>query len=129
MANFDLGGDGREALTRPGLRAFFNIAEAWDLSTLQQMRLLGLRSRSTLCAWKRGEVRAISRDALERISYVLGIYKALHILLPEQAAADAWVKRPNAAPLFSGRSALERMTAGNVGDLLVIRQFLDAQQR
>jgi hypothetical protein len=62
------------------------------------------------------------------VSYVLGIYKALQILLPQQAAADAWVRRPNAAPLFGGRPALDRMLSGNVADLYVVRQYLDAQR-
>ena len=127
MTNLDIAGHSREALTGPGLRAFFNIAAAWNLSDLEQMRLLGLESRSTLQTWRCGEVNAISRDTLERISYVLGIYKALTVLLPEQAAADGWVRKPNVAPLFSGRSALERMSAGNVSDLVAVRQFLDAQ--
>ena len=83
------------------------------------MRLLGLESRSTLRAWKRGVVKAIPRDALERVSYVLGIFKALQVILPQDAAADAWVRKPNAAPLFNGRSALDRMLAGNVGDLVL----------
>ena len=42
-----------------------------------------------------------------RISYVLGIYRALQILLPEPERADAWVRRPNDAVPFGGRSALE----------------------
>ena len=65
---------------------------------------------------------------LERISYVLGIYKALQILLPETERADAWVTTPNAAPLFGGDSALTRMLGGNVGDLYAVRQYLDAQR-
>ena len=67
-------------------------------------------------------------DTLERISYVLGIYKALQILLPDAARADAWVRQPNSAGPFGGRSALERMMGGNVGDLFVVRQYLDAQR-
>ena len=65
---------------------------------------------------------------LERISYVLGIHKALEILFPDPVRADAWVRRPNDAPLFGGRSALERMLGGNVSDLYVVRQYLDAQR-
>jgi hypothetical protein len=38
------------------------------------------------------------------------------------------VRKPNAAPLFSGRSALDRMTSGNVADLYVVRQYVDAQR-
>ena len=117
---------GRKNLTGPALRTFFRIAEAWGLKEPEQMSLLGLDSRSTLQAWKRGAVAAIPKDALERISYILGIYKGLHILLPK--TADEWVRKPNMAALFGGGSALQRMTSGNVADLYVVRQYIDAQR-
>lgn len=91
------------------------------------MRLLGLSSPTTLKRWKAGRVSRIGRDTLERISYVLGIFKAINLLLPAPDQADAWMRTPNAAPIFAGRSALERMLAGNVSDLYVVRQYLDAQ--
>ncbi|RXZ66547.1 MbcA/ParS/Xre antitoxin family protein [Pelagerythrobacter rhizovicinus] len=116
----------RRNLTGPALRTFFRIADAWGLREQEQMRLLGLESRSTFQSWKRGAVAAIPRDALERISYVMGIYKGLRILLPR--TADEWVRKPNKAPIFGGRSALERMTSGNVADLYVVRQYVDAQR-
>ena len=59
---------------------------------------------------------------------VLGIYKALQILLPDGQAADAWIRQPNTAPMFGGRSALDRMMSGQVADLFVVRQYLDAQR-
>jgi len=62
------------------------------------------------------------------LSYILGIYKALQVLLPSTESADAWVKKPNTAPLFGGKSALDRMLGGNVADLLVVRQYLDARR-
>lgn len=117
---------GRKDLTGPALRTFFRIAEAWGLKEKEQMSLLGLDSRATLQSWKRGDVAAISKDALERISYVLGIYKGLQILLPK--TADEWVRKPNTAPLFGGRTALDRMASGNVADLYVVRQYVDAQR-
>lgn len=117
---------GRKDLTGPALRTFFRIADAWRLKEPEQMRLLGLDNRSTFQSWKRGDVAAISKDALERISYVLGIYKGLHILLPR--TADEWVRKPNTAAPFGGRSALERMASGNVADLFVVRQYVDAQR-
>jgi hypothetical protein len=117
---------GRKDLTGPALRTFFRIAEAWALREQEQMRLLGLDKRSTLQSWKRGDVASISKDALERISYILGIYKGLQILLPK--TADEWVRKPNDAPLFGGRSALDRMISGNVADLFVVRQYIDAQR-
>ncbi len=116
----------RKDLTGPALRTFFRIADAWSLKEQEQMRLLGLDSRSTFQSWKRGAVAAVPKDTLERISYILGIYKGLQILLPK--TADQWVRKPNAAALFGGRSAIERMTSGNVADLYVVRQYIDAQR-
>lgn len=118
----------RKRLSGPALRTFFRIAEQWGLSVDEQMTLLGLSARSTFFKWKRDPNVTLPKDALERISYILGVYKALQILLPEEAAADAWVKRPNDAPLFAGRSALDRMLSGQVADLFVVRQYLDAQR-
>jgi hypothetical protein len=111
-----------------GLRAFANIAEAWGLSVAEQLKLLGIASRSTFFKWRRERQPRLSQDTLERLSYLLGIYKSLQILLPDTHAADAWVRQPNAAAPFGGRSALERMLSGQVADLYVVRQYLDAQR-
>ncbi len=116
----------RKDLTGPALRTFFRVSDAWDLSEQEQMRILGLDSRSTLQSWKRGGVAAIPKDALERISYILGIYKGLKVLLPK--SADDWVRKPNDAPLFGGEPALQRLISGNVADLFVVRQYIDAQR-
>lgn len=116
----------RKDLTGPALRTFFRIADAWKLKEREQMQLLGLDNRSTFQSWKRGAVAAIPKDSLERISYVLGIYKGLHIVLPQ--SADDWVRKPNKSPVFGGRTALERMVSGNVSDLYAVRQYIDAQR-
>jgi hypothetical protein len=118
----------RKSLSGPALRTFFRIAEAWGLSVDEQMTLLGLTNRATLYNWRKDKEVALPKDTLERISYVLGIFKALQILLPDEKAADAWVKRPNTAALFAGKSALDRMLSGHVADLYVVRQYLDAQR-
>lgn len=116
------------SVARAGLRTFFNIAKAWGLNERQQMAILGLSARSTFQSWKAGSVTRIGRDALERLSYVFGIYKALNILLPAREAANEWLRRPNANPLFGGRPAIDRLTSGQVADLFVVRQFLDAER-
>ena len=118
----------RKALSAPALRTFFRIAELWGLSVDEQMTLLGVTSRSTFFKWKRVQDVILPKDTLERISYILGIYKVLQILLPDERAADAWIRKPNAAPLFGGQSALSRMLSGHVSDLYVVRQYLDAQR-
>ena len=115
-------------VARASLRTFFRVADAWKLSVDEQVTLLGLTSRSTYYKWKKEGTDRLSRDTLERLSYLFGIYKALQILLPSPEAADAWVRRPNDAPLFHGRSALDLMLSGNVADLYLVRRYLDAQR-
>ena len=115
-----------EKLAAAGLRAFARIAQAWGLSVDEQLALLGEPPRSTFFAWrKQPEKAALTRDTLERLSNILGIYKGLQILLPDAAAADAWVRQANNAAPFGGRSALSRMLAGNVSDLNLVRRYLD----
>jgi hypothetical protein len=112
----------------PALRTVFRILAAWGLSNKEQMKLLGNPPKSSFYRWKQGEGVVLSQDTLERLSYIFGIYSALQVLLPRPEAADAWIKKPNAAPLFGGRSALERMLSGQVADIYVVRQYLDAQR-
>ena len=116
----DLGG--------PALRAFFALAERWKLRVNEQRTLLGDPPESTYFKWKKQQDGTPSRDVIERISYLLGIWKDLQILFPDPAQADAWLRKPNDASLFGGRPALERMLSGNVADLYVVRQYLDAQR-
>ncbi|MFC3815048.1 antitoxin Xre-like helix-turn-helix domain-containing protein [Lysobacter sp. GCM10012299] len=118
----------RRDIAGPALRAFFRISERWGLSTDQERLLLGSPGRSTFFRWKRDLAGQIPQDVLERISYVLGIYKALHLIFSNDRQADDWVSRPNLTPLLGGRSALDRMLGGQVADLFVVRQYLDAQR-
>lgn len=46
------------------LRTFFRIAAAWKLDNADQLALLGLRSRTTLAAWRKVEIGALSPDTL-----------------------------------------------------------------
>ena len=116
------------ALAGPALRTFFRLAERWQLRVAEQRKLLGDPPESTFYKWKRERDGTLARDTLERISYLLGIFKALAILFPEPDRADAWLRKPNTAPAFAGQSALQRMLSGNVADLFVVRQYLDAQR-
>jgi len=116
-----------QRLGAAGLRAFARIADAWGLTVDEQLVLLGQPARSTYFAWrKRPDQANLPRDTLERLSNLLGIYKSLQILLPDPVAADAWVRKPNQAAPFGGRSALTHMLGGNVSDLNLVRRHLDA---
>lgn len=109
-----------------GLEVFFNIMKAWGVKTKEQMVLLGKPAESTFYNWKKGKVVHLSQDTLERISYILGIYKALGILFPTRSQADAWPKKPNKA--FNDQTALAFMLQGSMVHLIDMRRYLDAQR-
>ncbi len=117
------------SVTRSLLPAIFTIFSQWRLTGAQQMTLLGLSNEKTLYNWKSQPEKAkLTRDLLERTSYILGIYKSLQILLPDQVLADQWLATPNDNTLFNGTTPLDRILAGQVVDLAVVRDFLDAQR-
>jgi hypothetical protein len=117
-----------EEVGAPALRTVFRIAERWGLSAEEQMTLLGITAPSTFYKWRNSPPRKLSPDLLERVSYLLGIYKALHILLPDRDLADGWLRRPNAHPLYNGAMPLERLLSGRVADLYTVRKHLDAER-
>lgn len=114
----------RSRVDAVALKAFFNLSAEWGLTPTDQLTLLGQPSRRTFYRWRAGEVAGLPADTLERISVLLGVYKALNILLPIRERANAWVKRDNTA--FGGRSALDVMKQGRVDDLYQVRRYLDA---
>jgi|APEBP8051072974_1049382.scaffolds.fasta_scaffold01547_3 uncharacterized protein (DUF2384 family) len=110
------------------LRAFFEIAEAWKLTTDDQLKLLGSPPRSSFFKLKK-DGGQLNRDQLERISHIINIYKCLRILFTDQEAADRWLAQPNKAPFLQGRSALEFMVHdGYLSDIFQVRRYLDAQR-
>ncbi len=112
---------------RGGLSAVFKIAKAWGLSEDEEAAILGQPDREVLRAWKEESGPEIGKETKLRMSYVLGIFRAINTLLPVPDVADAWMRKPNEAPIFGGRSALDRMTDGQIEDLKIVRQYLDAE--
>jgi len=113
-----------------GLRAYLRIVEdVWKVKGEDARTLLGSPARSTYHQWKKRAQEdpnaniQLTRDHLERISYVLGIYKALQILFPQRALSDEWMQRPNDA--FAGNTPLQHALGGNVTDLADVRRYLD----
>jgi hypothetical protein len=107
------------------LGAFLKLAEIWNLSSDQQIRLLGSPARSTFFKWKK-EGGLLPADTRERISHLLAIHKSLTILFPDPQRAAQWVTRENA--YWGGETARDHMLAGKVADIIDVRRYLDAQR-
>ena len=116
----------RERLSPGALRAFFRLVDAWGISADDAMRLLGGVPSSTYYKL-RSTPRTLDVDTLSRLSYLIGIYKALH-LLHSDALADRWITLPNQNPIFKGASPLEYLIHGGIPAFQVVRRLLDARR-
>lgn len=117
----------RERLSAPGLRAFFNIAARWRLRDQDARALLGGVTNGPYYAMKRDPDRLLDTDRLTRISLLVGIFKALHVLYSE-ALADQWVQMPNTNRIFGGATPLEYMVRGGLPAMQTVRRLLDARR-
>jgi hypothetical protein len=117
----------RKLMSAPAMRTFFAIAKAWNLNVDEQRGLLGWPPASTFHKYKAGDVARLSYDMLTRISLVIGIYKALHILY-EDGLADRWPKLPNSNGQYGGQPALTLMIESGIDGLYRTRRLLDARR-
>ena len=114
-------------LTPAALRGFFAVMERWQVRDDVARQLLGGVSHGTFYEMKRDAERTCSADELTRISYVLGIFKALNVLHSE-ALADRWMQLPNTHRLFQGGTPLEYVSRGGIPALDQVRRLLDARR-
>jgi uncharacterized protein (DUF2384 family) len=114
----------RKRLSQSALDGFFAILDKWEISIEKSGDLLGGRPRSSMYKLKTA-AGTLAQDELTRISYVVGIYQALHILLAEELA-DLWVTQPNDDVLFAGRTPLDFMVREGIPGMQQVRSLLDA---
>jgi Protein of unknown function (DUF2384) len=117
----------RDRLSAPALKAFFNVMGAWKVRDEDARALLGGVSNGPFYEMKRNPDRTLDTDRLTRVSYLLGIYKALHIL-HASALADEWVHLPNRNPVFAGQAPLAYMIRGGLPALQTVRRLLDSRR-
>ena len=114
----------RGRLSQSAVDGFFAILEKWKVSIEKGGDLLGGRPRSSMYKLKTA-AGTLTQDELTRISYLVGIYRALHILLPEELA-ELWVTQPNDDVLFAGRTPLDFMVREGIPGMLQVRSLLNA---
>lgn len=117
----------RERLSRSAVRAFFNIVARWDVRDEDARVLLGGMSNGPYYELKKSPDRVLDTDRLLRISYLVGIFKALNILYSKKLA-DAWIGLANSNRIFGGRTPLAYMLEGGLPAMQTVRQLLDARR-
>lgn len=115
----------RRRLTAAAVPALVVLAADWGLTDQQAADLMGSISLSTWRRWKKAAPDDLGVDGLTRASYLLGMYRALHVIL-DSANADRWISLPNTGPLFAGRTPLEVILRGGIPAMDRVRVHLDA---
>jgi hypothetical protein len=119
--------DERKRLSGSSLAAFFKMMELWKVRDEDAKLLLGGVSNGTFYEMKKNpKEKVLDVDQMYRISYLLGIFKAINIL-HGQELADRWAQIPNKGPLFNGLKPLQYMIDGGPSALQAVRRFLEGQ--
>lgn len=117
----------RQRLSAPALTAFFSIMARWKVRDEDARALLGGVTNGPFYEMKRRPDRVLEVDRLTRVSYLIGIFKALNIL-HGRAIADEWVHLANRHPIFGGTTPLAFMIQGGLPALQTVRRLLDARR-
>jgi len=115
-------------MSASALKLFFNIISIWKIR-IHDARLLlgGAESGLYNEMMKTPEGHVLSADKLQRISYLVGIFKALNIV-HGQELADQWIRLPNTNPIFNGNTPLDYIVKGGIPAMQTVRQLLDARR-
>ena len=117
----------RERLSPAAIRVFCNIMARWGIRDEDARALLGGMSNGPFYEMKKNPDRVLDADRLTRISFLIGIFKALSILYSE-ALADRWIRLPNDNPIFGGETPLAYMVKGGQPAMQTVRRLLDARR-
>jgi hypothetical protein len=99
----------------------------WRVRDEDARVLLGGVSNGPFYDMKRNPDRVLDADRLTRVSYLVGIFKALNIL-HGRSLADEWVHLPNRNPIFAGQTPLAYMMRGGLPAMQTVRRLLDARR-
>jgi hypothetical protein len=110
------------------LRRFFAIADAWELSPLQQCRLLRIPSPQVLQRYRLGQSPRLSANQHERVALLVSIQTSLD----GEAKVDrawAWVNAPREIEPFDGDSPLYFMLEKGLPGLRAVARMLVRERR
>jgi hypothetical protein len=122
---------GTRYTTTSALKRFFAIGDAWELSPLQQCRLLKIPSPQVLARYRLGQAPRLSAVQQERAALLANIHYSLMAepkgLSAEQRSKDrawVWVHAPRAEAPFRGDSPLYFMLEKGLPALREVARLL-----
>jgi hypothetical protein len=118
----------RKRLSGSALTGFFKMMEIWKVRDEDARFLLGGISNGPYYEMKKNpKGKVLDVDRMHRVSFLLGIFKAVNIL-HGQELADEWVQLPNSNSLFGGKTPLQYMIDGGLPAMQNVRRLLDGRR-
>jgi uncharacterized protein (DUF2384 family) len=117
----------RRRLSPAAIEAFLKVMDLWEMKNEQAMALLGGISNGKFHEMKKTRKAVLTQDELTRVSYLIGIFKALNILFSRKLA-NQWVRLANMNPMFKGASPLEVMVRSGMPAMMETRRLLDSRR-
>ncbi len=115
--------------TPSALKRFFAIADAWELSPLQQCRLLKIPSPQVLARYRLGQAPRLSAVQQERAALLANIHRSLNAAGGPKDRAWAWVHAPRKGAPFEGDSPLYFMLENGLPALREVARLLVRESR
>jgi uncharacterized protein (DUF2384 family) len=107
------------------VKALIRLAAAWRIRNVEAAELAGVSAR-TFERMKAGTWSGrLSKDQLQRISALVGLYKGLHLYFSDDLA-DEWPTLGNTGPMFGGGRPVDAMIEGGVPAMIEVRDYVDA---
>lgn len=109
------------------LQGFFRVSDAWELSEIQQCRLLRCPSAAVLRRYRVGQGPRLTAAQQKRIQIVTGIQAALSKIgmTPEQSFR--WVHEARKELPFRGETPVHYMMDGGVDALIAVAHLLSGR--
>jgi len=121
--------DGRAAQARipAALQGFFRVADAWELSEIQQCKLLRCPSAAVLRRYRVGQGPRLTPAQQKRIQIVTGIHAALAKNGMSGERGFRWVHEPRREAPFRGETPVHYMMDGGVDALVAVAHLLSGR--
>jgi hypothetical protein len=111
----------------PALQAFFRVADAWELSEIQQCKLLRCPSAAVLRRYRAGQGPRLTPAQQKRIQIVTGIHAALAKNGLTGERGFRWVHEPRREVPFRGETPVHYMMDGGVDALVAVAHLLSGR--
>jgi hypothetical protein len=109
------------------LQSYFRVVDAWELSEIQQCKLLRCPSTAVLRRYRVGHGTRLTPAQQKRIQIITGIHAALAKSGLSGDQGFRWIHEPRREAPFKGEPPVHYMMEGGVDALVAVAHLLSGR--